>query len=426
MYIHLHLANQENHAVWNTCNRIWINVHLATFDPRVDNSYGSLMNQAIGVCDGRIVAIGPTASLGDLSLCAEIIDGTGRWLTPGLIDPHTHLVFAGNRAEEFEQRLLGARYEAIAQRGGGILATVNATRKASVDALVALAEPRLKALLAEGVTTVEIKSGYGLELATELDMLRAAKHLQQRYPVRISTTLLGAHALPPEFRDDADGYIDWVCHLLIPAAAKEGLADAVDVFCETLAFSPAQCERVFIAAQQQGLGIKAHAEQLSNLQGAALAARYGAWSADHLEFLDESGVIAMAKAGTVATLCPGAFYFLRQSQLPPIELLRQHRVPMAVATDLNPGSAPLASLQLAMNMACTLFRLTPAEALAGTTRNAAQALNLGDQLGQLKVGMIADMALWDIHHPAELAYQFGVNPLNQRIVAGEIAHVSSR
>ncbi|MFT5721712.1 MAG: imidazolonepropionase [Motiliproteus sp.] len=413
--------------MWNSCERIWINVHLATLDPAVDDRYGSLLNQAIGVCDGRIVAIGamtslPDNSLPDNSLSAEIIDGAGRWLTPGLIDAHTHLVFAGNRAEEFEQRLLGASYETIARSGGGIQSTVNATRKASVAELVALAEPRLRALLAEGVTTVEIKSGYGLELTTELNMLRAAKQLQQRYPVRVSTTLLGAHALPPEFKDDADGYIDWVCAELIPAAAHEGLADAVDLFCETLAFTPAQSERVFIAAQQQGLGIKAHVEQLSNQQGAALAARYGAWSADHLEFLDECGVIAMAKAGTVATLCPGAFYCLRQTQLPPIELLRQHRVPMAVATDLNPGSAPIASLQLAMHMACTLFRLTPAEALAGTTRNAAQALNLGDRLGQLKVGMLADMALWDIEHPAELAYQFGVNPLVQRIVAGEISY----
>jgi imidazolonepropionase len=414
--------------VWNTCERIWINVQLATLDPAVDDRYGSLLNQAIGVRDGRIVAIGAMTplldnSLLDSSLPAEIIDGAGRWLTPGLIDAHTHLVFAGNRAEEFEQRLLGASYETIARSGGGIQSTVNATRKASVAELVALAEPRLRALLAEGVTTVEIKSGYGLELTTELNMLRAAKQLQQRYPVRVSTTLLGAHALPPEFSEDAEGYIDWVCAELIPAAANEGLADAVDLFCETLAFSPAQSERVFIAAQQQGLGIKAHVEQLSNQQGAALAARYGAWSADHLEFLDEFGVIAMARAGTVATLCPGAFYCLRQTQLPPIELLRQHRVPMAVATDLNPGSSPIASLQLAMHMACTLFRLTPAEALAGTTRNAAKALNLGDRLGQLKVGMLADMALWDIEHPAELAYQFGVNPLVQRIVAGEPIHV---
>lgn len=412
--------------MWQTCERIWTHVHLATFDPALDDSYGRLLNQAIGVRDGRISAIGPMTSLDGLTLSAEIIDGAGRWLTPGLIDAHTHLVFAGNRAEEFEQRLQGASYAAIAQCGGGILATVKATRKASVNELVALAEPRLKALLAEGVTSVEIKSGYGLDLTTELNMLRAAKQLQQRYPVRISTTLLGAHALPAEFIDDAEGYIDWVCNALIPAAAQEGLADAVDVFCETLAFSPSQCERVFQAARQQGLGIKAHAEQLSNLHGAELAASYGAWSADHLEFLDEAGVKALAQAGTVATLCPGAFYFLRQSQLPPIALLRQHRVPMAVATDLNPGSSPLASLRLAMNMACSLFRLTPAEALAGTTRCAAQALNLATELGQLKVGMIADMALWEIDHPAELAYQFGVNCLAQRIFGGEISHVSAR
>jgi len=412
-------------AVWKTCERIWIHVHLATLDPALEESYGRLFDQALGVRDGRIVAIGPMAELEGLTLSAEIIDAEGRWLTPGLIDPHTHLIFAGNRAAEFEQRLLGASYEEISRNGGGILSTVTATRNASVDELVTLAEPRLRALLAEGVTTLEIKSGYGLELSSELNMLRAAKQLQQRYPVRISTTLLGAHALPLEYSDDADGYIDWVCEVLIPAAVSENLTDAVDVFCETIAFSTAQCERVFQAAQRHGLGIKAHAEQLSNLQGAALAARYGAWSADHLEFLDETGVMAMAQAGSVATLCPGAFYVLRQNQRPPIDLFRQHRVPMAVATDLNPGSSPLASLRLAMHMACTLFQLTPAEALAGTTRCAAQALNLGEQLGQLKVGMIADMVLWNIEHPAELAYQFGVNTLAQRIVAGELNNVSA-
>ncbi|MEH6472365.1 MAG: imidazolonepropionase [Halopseudomonas sp.] len=412
--------------MWQSCERIWTNVHLATLNPQIGDSYGRLENQAIGVRDGRISAIAPMADLPELAFSTEIIDAEQRWLTPGLIDAHTHLVFAGNRAEEFEQRLLGASYQAIAQQGGGILSTVRATRKASVDELAALATPRLKALMAEGVTTVEIKSGYGLCLDTELNMLRAAKQLQQLYPVRVSTTLLGAHALPPEFSDDADGYIDWVCRELIPAAVEQRLADAVDVFCETIAFSAPQCERVFQTARQHGLGIKAHTEQLTNLHGAELAARYGAWSADHLEYLDETGVKVMAQAGTVATLCPGAFYFLRQNQLPPIDLLRQHSVPMAVATDLNPGSSPLASLHLAMNMACTLFGLTPAEALAGTTRCAAQALNRATDLGQLKVGMVADMALWDIQHPAELAYQFGVNPLLQRIVAGEVSHVPGR
>ena len=416
-------------SVMETCDRIWLNLNLATLDPDVVGAYGCLSDYALGVRDGRIAAIEPMAAL-DLSALTslprvEIIDGQGRWLTPGLVDAHTHLVYAGNRAQEFEQRLLGVAYEEIARRGGGILSTVKATRQASVDELVAVSTPRLKALLAEGVTTLEIKSGYGLNIEAELNMLRAAKQLAASYPVRVSTSLLGAHALPPEFSNDADGYIELVCEQLIPAAVEEGLADAVDVFCETIAFTPAQCEKVFQAAQKWGLGIKAHVEQLSNLHGAELAANYGAWSVEHLECLDEAGVKAMAKAGTVATLAPGAFYFLRETRLPPIELLREYRVPMAVATDLNPGSSPLASLRLAMNMACTLFRLTPEEALAGASRNGAQALNLGSELGQLKVGMHADMLLWDIQHPAELAYQFGVNSLVQRIFGGQLANVAS-
>ncbi|MBY4676961.1 imidazolonepropionase [Marinobacterium sp. CAU 1594] len=401
---------------------MWINANLATFDPAVERPYGALFNQAVGVSDSRIQVIAPMETLDAARLPGKVTDARGGWLTPGLVDAHSHLVYAGSRAKEFEQRLLGASYEEIARQGGGILSTVRATREASVKQLVELSEPRLKALLAEGVTSVEIKSGYGLNVESELNMLRAARQLGERHPVRVSTSLLGAHALPPEFQDDADGYIDLVCNELIPAAVAEGLADAVDVFCETIAFSPAQCERVFQAAQQHGLGIRAHVEQLSNQQGAALAARYGAWSVDHLEWLDEAGVEALAAAGTVATLLPGAFYFLRDTKLPPIELLRKHRVPMAVATDLNPGSSPLASLRLAMNMACTLFRLTPEEALAGATRFGAQALGQAGEIGQLKVGMRADMLLWDIEHPAELAYQFGVNPIRQRIVDGEPSH----
>lgn len=409
--------------MFESCERIWINVNLATLDAAVAQPYGALHDQAIGVRGGRIVAIGSMAALNSSCITGEVIDGAGNWMTPGLIDAHTHLVFAGNRAEEFEQRLSGVSYEEIAKRGGGILSTVTATRNASVEALVRLSEPRLMALMAEGVTSVEIKSGYGLNVKTELDMLRAARCLAERYPVRVSASLLGAHALPPEYRGDAGGYIDLVCNELIPAAVAEGLVDAVDVFCETIAFTPAQCEQVFKVAQQLGLGIRGHVEQLSNQHGAALAARYGAWSADHLEWLDEAGVAALAEHGTVATLLPGAFYFLRETKLPPIDLLRQYRVPMVVATDLNPGSSPLASLRLAMNMACVLFRLTPQEALAGVTRNGALALGQADEIGMLRVGMRADMLLWDIQHPAELACQFGVNSIKQRIFAGEEANV---
>ncbi|MEH6578639.1 MAG: imidazolonepropionase [Amphritea sp.] len=409
--------------MFKSCERVWINVNLATLDPAIESPYGALSAQAIGVSKGRIVAIESMDSLDTSRIAAEIIDGQGGWMTPGLVDAHTHLVFAGNRAQEFEQRLLGVSYEEIARRGGGILSTVKATRNASVEELVKLSEPRLKALIAEGVTTLEIKSGYGLSIEAELNMLRAARQLSEHYPVRVSTSLLGAHALPPEFKGDADGYIDLVCNELIPAAVSEGLVEAVDVFCEKIGFTPAQCERVFRAAKQHGLGIRAHVEQLSNLHGAELAATYGAWSADHLEWLDEAGVAAMAENGTVATLLPGAFYFLRETKLPPIDLLRNYSVPMAVATDLNPGSSPLASLRLMMNMACTLFRLTPEEALAGVTRNGAQAVGLADDIGMLKVGMHADMLLWDIEHPAELASQFGVNSIKQRIFAGEETHV---
>lgn len=409
--------------MFESCERVWINVNLATLDTGVEQPYGVLHDQAIGVREGRIVAIGPMATLNSSCITGEVIDAAGNWMTPGLIDAHTHLVFAGNRAQEFEQRLSGASYEEISRSGGGILSTVNATRKSGVEELVRLSEPRLIALMTEGVTSVEIKSGYGLNVKTELDMLRAARCLAERHPVRVSASLLGAHALPPEYRSDADGYIDLVCNELIPAAVNEGLVEAVDVFCETIAFTPAQCERVFKVAQQYGLGIRGHVEQLSNQHGAALAARYGAWSADHLEWLDEAGVAAMAEHGTVATLLPGAFYFLRETKLPPIDLLRQYRVPMAVATDLNPGSSPLASLRLMMNMACVLFRLTPHESLAGVTRNAAQALGLADDIGMLRAGMRADMLLWDIQHPAELACQYGVNSIKQRIFAGEEANV---
>ena len=347
--------------------------------------------------------------------------GRGGVMTPGLVDCHTHLVFGGNRADEFERRLEGASYAEIARAGGGILSTVRATRAASEDELLASALPRLQALIDDGATTVEIKSGYGLSVADELKMLRVARRLGERLPVRVVTTLLGAHALPPEYHDDSDAYIDLVCDEMIPAAAAEKLADAVDVFCETIAFSVAQCERVFQAAKRHGLPIKAHAEQLSNLGGSAMAAHYGALSADHIEYLDEQGVIALRDAGSVAVILPGAFHTLRETQHPPIESLRRHGVPMAVATDANPGSSPLFQPTLMLNLACALFRLTPREALSGMTINAARALGK-TQFGHIKEGAIADLCVWDIQRPAELAYAVQPGRLRQRVFHGELTH----
>ena len=347
--------------------------------------------------------------------------GRGGVMTPGLVDCHTHLVYAGDRAGEFEQRLEGVSYEEIARAGGGILSSVLATRAASEDELIATSLARLDALLADGVTTVEIKSGYGLTVADELKMLRVARRLGELRPVRVVTTLLGAHALPPEYAGRADDYVSLVCEQMIPAAASESLADAVDVFCEGIGFSPAQCERIFQVAREHGLAIKAHAEQLSNLGGSALAARYGALSADHIEYLDEAGVRAMAEAGTVAVLLPGAFQVLRETQLPPIELLRQYQVPMAVASDANPGTSPICLPTLMAHLACTLFRLTPREALAGMTAHAARALGL-PELGRIAVGAPADLCLWDIRQPAELAYAVQAGRLRQRIFCGEITH----
>jgi imidazolonepropionase len=404
-------------------DRIWINVNIISMDSSINEPYGELCDHAIGVYQGRINAISPMKDFCKDGIIADIFDANGFCMTPGLIDSHTHIVFAGNRAKEFEMRLQGESYEEIARKGGGIVSTVGSTRNATTSELVDYSEPRLKALMTEGVTTIEIKSGYGLNIESELNMLRAAKKLASQHPVRVSTTLLGAHALPPEFENNADGYIDFVCDELIPAVAQEKLADAVDVFCESIAFSVEQCERVFLAASSYGLDVKAHVEQLSNSHGAEMAARYRALSVDHIEWLDEAGVKAISASGTVATLLPSAFYFLRDTKVPPISLLRNYDVPMAVATDLNPGSSPLASIRLAMNMACTLFRLTPEESLAGVTRNAAKALGLGSELGQLKVGMLADMILWDIDTPAELSYQFGVNQIVQRIFNGEVHNV---
>ncbi|MCS4305991.1 imidazolonepropionase [Rheinheimera pacifica] len=396
---------------------IWINANIATM---TDNgtAYGSIENGALAVKDGLIAFVGSKADLPPFdALATPLYDAAGQWLLPGFIDCHTHLVYGGNRSNEFEMRLNGASYQDIAAAGGGIKATVAATRAASHEDLFVLAKDRLNTLLAQGVTTVEIKSGYGLDLATEQKILEVAAQLDKHHPASVQKTFLGAHALPAEFSNDADGYIEAVCQML-PQLHALKLVDAVDVFCEGIGFTPEQSCKVFAAACALGLPVKAHAEQLSNLGGSALVAEFGGLSADHIEFLDEAGVAAMAKAGTVAVLLPGAFYFLRETQLPPIALLRQYAVPMAIATDLNPGTSPLCSLPLMLNMACTLFRLTPQEALLGVTRHAAKALGLSDR-GTLAVGQRADFACYGISRPAELCYQFGVNSLKQLIINGK-------
>ena len=400
-----------------TCDRLWTNARLATLAAG-DRPYGRIDNGAIAARNGRIVYAGPRADLPAGLSPRETIDCGGRWITPGLIDCHTHLVYAGNRAREFEMRLEGATYAEIAHAGGGILSTVAATRAASEDDLVRSALPRLDALIAEGVTTIEIKSGYGLDLATERRQLAAARRLAQMRPIDVTTTFLGAHALPPEAEGDKAAYIDLVCRELIPAIAAEGLADAVDGFCETIAFSPDEIARVFDAARAAGLPVKLHAEQLSNSGGAILAARYQALSADHLEYLDEPGAAAMADSGTVAVLLPGAYYFIRERQAPPVDLLRRYKVPIAVATDCNPGTSPLSSLLLAMNMAATLFRLTVEECLAGVTREAARALGQLSEVGTLEPGKWCNLAIWDIEDPAELVYHIGFNPLCTRVWRG--------
>jgi imidazolonepropionase len=408
---------------------MWTNVHLATIDQAIGSAdgYGSIRDGALAVRDGRIAWVGPRRDLPS-GWRAEIEhDGGGAWLTPGLIDCHTHLVHAGDRADEFEMRLAGASYEDIARAGGGIASTVRATRAAGEDQLVAQSAVRLGRLIAEGVTTVEIKSGYGLDTANELKMLRAARRLAIACGVEVRTTFLGAHALPPEFAGRADEYIALVCDEMLPAAADAKLAEAVDAFCERIAFTTAQTARVFDAAKKHRLPVKLHADQLSDQGGGRLAAEYRGLSADHLEYASAESVRAMAEAGTTAVVLPGAFYFLRETRLPPIASLRQHGVPIAIATDCNPGTSPCTSLLLMLNMACTLFGFTPAEALAAVTRNAAKALGIEGEVGRLAPGQRADFALWNIARPAELAYAFGANPCVGRVVRGRVdaAHGSA-
>jgi imidazolonepropionase len=397
-------------------DRLWTHARIATLDP-ARAGLGIIEDGVLAAHDGRIVWAGPRAEQPALEV-KERVDLAGRWITPGLIDCHTHLVYGGNRAQEFELRLAGAGYEEIARAGGGIVSTVKATRAASEDELVAQALPRLDALIAEGVTTIEIKSGYGLELATEARQLRAARRLAQERPVSVATTFLGAHALPPE-AEDKDVYIARLCGQMLPAIAEDGLADAVDAFMEGIAFSGGQTARVFEVAKRLGLPVKLHADQLSNLGGAHLAARYGALSADHLEYTDEEGAAAMAKAGTVAVLLPGAFYCIRETHKPAVELFRKHGTHIALATDCNPGSSPLTSLLLAMNMGATLFRLTVEEVLAGVTREAARALGRLPEVGTLQAGKWCDLAIWDVERLAELPYRMGFNPLHRRVRRGQ-------
>ena len=395
---------------------IWLDARLATLAPGRPG-LGTIERGAVAAKDGRIAFAGPMAELPTSWDATHRVPLDGRWITPGLVDCHTHLVYAGDRAHEFELRLAGASYEDIARAGGGIISTVKATRAASEDQLVAAALPRLDRFLAEGVTTIEIKSGYGLDRETETRMLRAARRLARERDVDVVTSFLGAHALPPEANGDKERYIDEVC-AMVPSIAHEKLADAVDAFCETIAFSPAQTARVFAAARAAGLPVKLHADQLSNLRGARLAAEHGSLSADHLEHTDEDGVAAMARAGTVAVLLPGAFYVLREKQAPPVEALRRQHVPIAIATDSNPGTSPITSLLLIMNMAATLFRLTVDETIAGVTREAARALGRLGEVGTLVPGKCCDLAIWDIERPAELVYRIGFNPLHARVRRG--------
>jgi imidazolonepropionase len=390
---------------------LWQHCHVATM---AGGKYSIIEDAAMVTAGPLIEWVGPRSQVPPADY-AQVHDLQGAWVTPGLIDCHTHTVFGGNRSGEFEQRLEGVSYAEIAAKGGGIASTVRATRAATEDELFTSAHKRLRSLLRDGVTTVEIKSGYGLDLASERKLLRVIRRLGEALPVSVRATCLAAHALPPEYKDRADDYIEHICTEMLPALAAEGLVDAVDAFCEYLAFSPEQVERVFKVAQQLGLPVKLHAEQLSSLHGSSLAARYHALSADHLEFMTEEDAIAMAASGTVAVLLPGAFYFLRETQLPPMEALRKHGVKIAIASDLNPGTSPALSVRLMLNMACTLLRMTPEEALAGATQHAATALGMGDTHGSLEAGKVADFVAWQIDRPADLAYWLG-GELDKRVV----------
>jgi len=402
------------------CDALWINANLAAMT--YDRPYGALHDAAIAVLRGKIAWVGDMKNLPPemMSGAQQVFDAKADWITPGLIDCHTHLVYGGNRAKEFEMRLQGATYEEIARQGGGIRSTVAATRAADEATLFRQSARRLLSLMAEGVTTVEIKSGYGLDLETEARILRVAGLLGEKFPVTVCPTYLGAHALPSEFQGNSDGYIDFICRDVMPRLASENLATAVDAFCEKIAFTPAQTERVFKAALAHGLRVKLHAEQLSDQGGAVMAAKYGALSADHLEYLSETGAQALAQSATVAVLLPGASYYLRESRIPPVDLLRRYGIPMAVSTDCNPGTSPVGSLLLMVNMACTLFRLTPEEALAGVTRHAAKALGLQERIGTLEKGKDADFVVWDIGDPAELAYAVAFNPCRHVVRQGVV------
>ncbi len=405
----------------DVADTIWTNAQVATFSRARAEPYGAVADGVVAATGGVISWVGrrddlPSDMVGPHTVTEDV---GGRWITPGFVDCHTHLVFAGDRADEFERRLQGETYEDIARAGGGIRSTVAATRAASYDELFGAADARLCALMAEGVTTVEIKSGYGLDVETELRMLSVARALADRRPVRVVTTLLGAHALPREFEGRRNDYLRLVCEEMIPRAASEGLAECVDAFCEGIAFSTDECEVVFEAAKEHGLSVRLHADQLSDSGGAALAARHGALSADHLEYTSEVGVRAMSEAGTVAVLLPGAFYFLDQTRKPPVSALREHGVAIALASDANPGSSPVLSLLTILNMGCTLFGLTPEEALAGVTRNGARALGRQDEIGTIDVGKKADLVVWDVDHPRSLCYWLGGTPCHAVVSGGE-------
>lgn len=399
---------------------IWRNGRIATMNTELGTAYGLLENHDLIIRGEQIIAIHPSDHV-EANGC-DIIDVKGRLITPGLIDCHTHLVFGGNRAAEWEQRMNGVSYETISAQGGGINSTVRSTRAMSEEALFDVSKPRLEALIREGVTTVEMKSGYGLDLASEEKQLLVAKRLFAAYPIEVSSTLLSAHTVPPEYKGRADEYIDLICNEIMPQLWKKGLFDAVDVFCESVGFSLKQSEKLFLAAQKLGIPVKGHVEQLSNLGGSELVAQFKGLSVDHIEYLDLNGIQALKRSGTVAVLLPGAFYFLRETKLPPIDLLREHQVPIAISTDFNPGTSPFASLRMVMNMAAVLFRLTPEEIWAGVTRHAAKALGREDAIGLLSAGYQANFVVWNAHDPVEMIYEQGSNPLHQRVYQGKVTH----